>query len=123
MPRVVPIALLLAAAAAGCASSVPPSRLAAREVAFGVRMAERGYWREARFRFEEAIRLQPGNAHAHGDLAVALEALGEFSAALDEHKKAIALAPSDRHLRQNYSKFAEFYSAYSKTVGKSGKLP
>lgn len=86
-------------------------------------MAERGYWREARFRFEEAIRLQPGNAHAHGDLAVALEALGEFSAALDEHKKAVELAPSDRHLRQNYSKFAEFYSAYSKTVGKAGKLP
>jgi Flp pilus assembly protein TadD len=120
MRRTLIPALLLAAAAAGCSSS--PAR-PERQLRFGVKVAERGYWREARFRFEEAIRLRPDDAHAHGDLAVSLEALGEFSAAFEEHKKAIALAPNDRHLRQNYSRFAEFYAAYSKTVGKTGKTP
>lgn len=115
-------ALLLTAAAAGCASSTPSGR-ASSQIAFGARVAEKGLWREARFRFEEAVRLQPDNARAHGDLAVTLEALGDFPAAFDEYKKAIALAPNDRHLRQNYSRFAEFYTAYSKTVGKTGKVP
>ena len=44
-----------------------------RQVAFGLKVAEKGLWQEARFRFERAVELDPGNAAALNDLAVALE--------------------------------------------------
>jgi Tfp pilus assembly protein PilF len=115
--------LALALAAAGCASSSSPSARASREIRFGARVARKDYWREARFRFETAVRLEPKSARAHNDLAVALEALGDFSAAFDEYKTAITLAPDSRPIRDNYAAFAKFYTAYTKTTGKVPSAP
>jgi Flp pilus assembly protein TadD len=108
-------------ASAACSSSRPPST--SREIKFGARVAQHGYWREARFRFEKAARQEPANARAHNDLAVALEALGEFGAAFEEYKKAVALDPGSRAIQRNYAKFAEFYTARNKTVGKAAHAP
>ena len=113
-------ALLIAAC--GCSSSTTPQK-ASTQLRFGAKVARLGYWQEARFRFEHAVALDPGNARAHNDLAVALEAVGEFGAAFDEYKKAVSLAGSDSSIRQNYTKFAEFYSAYTKRVGKVNPAP
>jgi len=121
--RLARTALVLALAAGGCAASRSPSARASSELRFGAHVARRDYWREARFRFEAAIRLDPNNARAHNDLAVALEALGDFSAAFDEYKKAITLAPDSRPIRENYSAFAKFYTAYTKTTGKVPSAP
>ena len=63
---------------------------------YGARVAGQGFWREARFRFEEAVRLNPGSARAHNDLAVSLEALGEFPLAFEEYKKAVSLDSASR---------------------------
>ena len=67
----------------------PGSLLAAekssdRQVAFGLKVAQKGLWQEARFRFERAVQIDPGNAAALNDLAVALEQMGEFEGARDE---------------------------------------
>ena len=113
-------ALLIAAC--GCSSSSTPQK-ASTQLRFGAKVARLGYWQEARFRFEHAVALDPGNARAHNDLAVALEAVGEFGAAFDEYKKAVSLAGNDSSIRQNYTKFAEFYSAYTKRVGKVNPAP
>ena len=41
-------------------------------------MAQMNLWREAMFRFERAIEINPGDAQAHNNLAVAYEANGDF---------------------------------------------
>jgi Tfp pilus assembly protein PilF len=110
-------------AACGCSSSRTPAQKASTQLKFGAKVARLGYWQEARFRFEHAVALDPSDARAHNDLAVALEAVGEFGAAFDEYKKAVSLAGNDRSIKQNYTKFAEFYSAYTKRVGKVNPAP
>jgi Tfp pilus assembly protein PilF len=117
------LAVFSAFLAAGCASTSTPAARAARELRFGARVARNSYWQEARFRFQEAVKLDPSNARAHNNLAVSMEALGEFSAAFEEYKKAVSLAPNNRDIRDNYTKFAEFYASYSKTVGKVPRVP
>jgi Tfp pilus assembly protein PilF len=114
---------LLAFAAGGCSSNSTSSEKASTQLRFGAKVARSGYWQEARFRFEHAVALDPGNARTHNDLAVALEALGEFGAAFDEYKKALSLASGDASIKKNYTKFAEFYTAYTKRIGKVTPAP
>jgi Tfp pilus assembly protein PilF len=117
------LAAAILVVACGCASSPSASKQASAQLKFGTRVARLGYWQEARFRFEHAVAFDPGNARAHNNLAVALEAVAEFGAAFDEYKKAVSLDAKDRPIQQNYTRFAEFYSAYTKRVGKVSPAP
>ena len=109
-------------AAFGCTSYTRTDK-ARSQIAFGSEVARKGLWREAAFRFEQAIAREPGNARAHNNLAVALEATGEFARALAEYKKALELGPNDSYIRRNYARFAEFYTSYTKTTGKAAGVP
>ena len=108
--------------ASGC-TSYSNTEKAKSQIAFGARVARQGLWREAAFRFELAIARDPNNARAHNNLAVALEASGEFARALVEYKKALDLAPNDNYVRRNYARFAEFYTSYTRTTGKAAGAP
>ncbi|HET9795625.1 MAG TPA: tetratricopeptide repeat protein [Thermoanaerobaculia bacterium] len=107
----------------GCATGRTKEPSPEKELQYGARMARLGYWQEARFRFQLAIAAQPNNARAHNDLAVAFEANGDFPAAFEEYKKAVSLDSADKNIRQNYTRFAEFYTAYTKKVGKVSSAP
>ena len=78
-----------------------------RQVDFGLKVAQKGLWQEARFRFERAVTLDPGNAAALNDLAVALEQMGEFDAARAAYEKALEIKPGDVYIQQNYDLFRE----------------
>ena len=78
-----------------------------RQVDFGLKVAQKGLWQEARFRFERAVALDPGNAAALNDLAVALEQMGEFDAARAAYEKALEIKPGDVYIQQNYDLFRE----------------
>ena len=78
-----------------------------RQVEFGLKVAQKGLWQEARFRFERAVQIDPGNAAALNDLAVALEQMGEFEGARKAYEKALALKPGDVYIQQNYDLFRE----------------
>jgi Flp pilus assembly protein TadD len=104
----------VALAAAGCASSGGSYSSAAASVREGVQAARRSYWQEAHFRFAAAHQLQPQDAGILNNLAVALEALGRYDEALETYKKALALAPSNRSIRRNYARFAEFYTSFAR---------
>jgi len=108
--------------AGGCTSYNHPER-AETQMKFGTDVAKKGLWREAAFRYEQAITKAPDNAHAHNNLAVALEANGDFARALAEYKKALELDPNNNYIRRNYARFAEFYTSYSKTTGKAAGVP
>ena len=98
----VPLLLALALAKAGI-----PSSSSDDEIAFGIEVARRGLWNEARFRFERAVTLDPENAEAHNDLGVALEQQGEFAKARESFERALKLAPGSLYIQQNYDLFRE----------------
>lgn len=91
--------LLIAPIAAQASSS--------QEVHFGIEVARKGLWQEARFRFEKAARLDPENASALNNLAVALEQQGEFEKAREAYEKALKLKPNHLYIQQNYDLFRE----------------
>ena len=77
------------------------------EVGFGIEVARRGLWSEARFRFERAVALNPDNAEALNDLAVALEQQGDFAKAREAFDRALKLKPGNLYTQQNYDLFRE----------------
>lgn len=98
------IALLLVLFAGGCSSSGPVET----QEQFGVRMAKMNLWREAMFRFRRAVEMSPNDAMAHNNLAVALEANGDFEAAGKAYREAMRLDKSNQFIQKNYSRFVEF---------------
>jgi Flp pilus assembly protein TadD len=78
-----------------------------QEVEFGVEVARKGLWQEARFRFEKAVTADPGNAEALNNLAVALEQQGEFDKAREAYEKALKLKPGSVYIQQNFDLFRE----------------
>lgn len=77
---------------------------------FGVQMARMDLWREAMFRFQRAVQINPGDAMAHNNLAVAYEANGDFEKARREYLEALKLDKSNQYIQKNYSRFVEFTS-------------
>jgi Flp pilus assembly protein TadD len=77
------------------------------QLRFGIQVAQKGLWQEARFRFERAALLDPQNVGAFNNLAVALEQQGEFQKAREAYEKALALKPGDTYVQQNYDLFRE----------------
>jgi tetratricopeptide (TPR) repeat protein len=82
------------------------------DVDFGIKMAQRGLWREALFRFQQADLQLPNNGKLLNNIAVAYEAVGAYDKALETYKRALQANSSDRDLKHNYSRFLEFYQAY-----------
>ena len=92
---------------AGCGSSGDLAKPETQRQ-FGVRMAKMNLWREAMFRFRRAVEIEPENAMAHNNLAVALEANGDFDGAAKEYREALRLDRSNQYIQKNYSRFVEF---------------
>jgi Tfp pilus assembly protein PilF len=78
-----------------------------QEVKFGIEVAQQGMWREALFRFERAVELDPQNPSALNNLAVALEQMGDFQEARKYYERALELKPDDLYIQQNYDLFRE----------------
>ena len=107
------LTLLAAGLALGCGSApaTAPGKLG-DQLRFGIEMAQRGLWNEAMFRFEQARALEPRDRRVLNNLAVSYEAVGRFDDALATYKTALEAAPGDRKLRQNYTRFLEFYQNF-----------
>lgn len=131
------VTMILALAVVGLSSGVASqnkktSGAVESDVEFGVKMAQRGLWKEALFRFQQANQQQPNNSRLLNNIAVAYEAVGEYDKALETYKQALQANASDRELKQNYSRFLEFYQAYNpaqpseadqKAEGETGQEP
>jgi Flp pilus assembly protein TadD len=120
LDRTVVLSLLIVA---GACTSYSHTEKASTQIAFGTAVAKKGLWREAAFRYEQAVQKAPDNARAHNNLAVALEASGDFARALTEYKRALEIDPNNNYIRRNYARFAEFYTSYTKTTGKAAGAP
>ncbi|MBK5260296.1 MAG: tetratricopeptide repeat protein [Thermoanaerobaculia bacterium] len=109
--------LILILVVAACSSG--DSGGAETQEKFGVRMAKMSLWREAMFRFKRAVDLNPADALAHNNLAVAYEANGDFESAAREYREAIRLDKSNQFIQKNYSRFVEFNSRNKKRQPKA----
>lgn len=86
---------------------LPGSTTSDQEIAFGIEVARKGLWSEARFRFEKAVALAPSNAEALNNLAIAFEQQGAFAEARAAYEKALKLKPGNLYIQQNYDLFRE----------------
>jgi Flp pilus assembly protein TadD len=77
------------------------------QVEFGIEVAQRGLWREAIYRWQRAVELDPTYAAAYNDLAIAYEHEGEFEKAREAYEKALELEPENVQIQQNYELFKE----------------
>lgn len=110
---------MLGLAACGSAPAVV-AETAESQLSFGVTMAQRQLWNEALFRFRQAAERDPSNPRVHNNLAVAYEATGNFEKALESYQQALRLAPTDRTLKANYTRFVEFYQSFKPEDGEGG---
>jgi len=88
---------------------------------FGVQMAKMNLWREAMFRFRRAVEINPKDAMAHNNLAVAYEANGDFDNARKEYLEALKLDRTNQYIQKNYSRYVEFLSRNRKRQQKDLK--
>ena len=77
------------------------------QVDFGINVAQRGLWREAIYRWEKAVQIDPTYAAALNDLAVAYEHEGQLAKAREAYEKALAIDPNNAQIKQNYDLFKE----------------
>jgi Tfp pilus assembly protein PilF len=77
------------------------------QVDFGVNVALKGLWREAIYRWEKAVEIDPTYAAAFNDLAVAYEHEGQLDKARKAYEKALEIEPNNTQIRQNYELFKE----------------
>jgi Flp pilus assembly protein TadD len=70
-------------------------------------MASRGLWREAIYRWQRAVEIDPRYAEAYNDLAIAYEHEGDFEKARLSYEKALEIEPNNPVIKQNYELFKE----------------
>jgi hypothetical protein len=80
---------------------------------FGTEMARGGNWREAKFRWEQALREVPGDPRLLNNLAVAEEALGVPERAHELFNRALAAASRDSRIHDNATRSFLFWGQQS----------
>ena len=84
---------------------------------FGTEMARGGNWREAKFRWEQALRQDPADPRLLNNLAIAEEALGAPDHAGELYKQALAAGARDSRIHDNAMRSSLFWGRSSDAEG------
>jgi Tfp pilus assembly protein PilF len=79
------------------------------QVAFGIQVAQKGLWRDATMRFENATVADPTYASAWNNVAIGYEVASRFEEARRAYEKALELDPKNEFIKTNYASFREIY--------------
>ena len=113
------IAVVLTLAVAFAAPLSADRRSEAKaQVDFGIELAQKQLWKEAEFRWEKAVELDPKYAAAWNNLGIAYEQQGKFDDAKKAYDKANGLDPKNTFIRQNYDMFMEIYERQNRRRNK-----
>lgn len=93
------------------------------EMRFGAEAAQRGLWREAAFRWEKVLKIDPENPRLRNNLAVAYESLGQFDRARQEYEEARRLDPGSKEIRNNLESFRELCKTLKSCSGEEAAAP
>jgi Tfp pilus assembly protein PilF len=107
MRKTTGLAVVMLALSASLALAGGPRKEAVAQVEFGIDVAQKGLWKEALYRWEKAVELDPQYAAAYNNLAIAYEHEGMFEKARKAYDKALELDPKNISIRQNYDFFKE----------------
>ncbi len=77
------------------------------QVEFGIDVARRELWKEALYRWQRAIQIDPTYAAAWNNLGIAFEINGRFDEAREAYETALDLDPDNLWIEQNYDLFLE----------------
>ena len=113
--RSVLVGLMLTLSATAASASARSD--AKEQVEFGIKVAQTGLWREAQYRWERAVELDPTYAEAWNNLAIAYEHSGKFDEARKAYETAVKLDPKNMLIRQNYDLFKEINDRTQKRRG------
>lgn len=106
--RTVLLLLLLMVGVFGSRPAFADARDDARaQVEFGIKAAQNDLWREAIFRWQKAVEIDPTYAAAFNDLAIAYEHEGMPDKAREAYESALKLDGENEYIRQNYEMFKE----------------
>jgi Tfp pilus assembly protein PilF len=111
------VALVVALAFFSAPAWADDRSAAKSQVEFGIKVAQNGLWKEARYRWERAVQLDPTYAQAWNNLAIAYEHEGKFDEARKAYEKALELDPKNLLIRQNYDLFKEINDRTQKRRG------
>lgn len=100
-------ALVVVGLGAASAAQADPRKDAKAQVEFGISVAQKGLWKEAIYRWQRAVELDPAYAAAYNNLAIGYEQQGNFEKARQAYEKAVELEPNNLLIRQNYDLFKE----------------
>ena len=98
------VVLVLGSASAALADARKDAKA---QVEFGIAVAQKGLWKEALYRWQRAVELDPTYAAAFNNLAIGYEQQGEFEKARQAYEKAVELEPNNLLIRQNFDLFKE----------------
>lgn len=105
--RLLPVLAVILVTAGAVPAAADARSDAKKQVEFGIAVAQRGLWREAIYRWERAVTIDPTYAAAHNNLAIAYEQEGELDKARTAYEKALSLEPDNSFIKQNYELFRE----------------
>lgn len=106
--RTVVLVVFLVAGVFGTSRAFADTRSDARaQVEFGIKAAQNDLWREAIFRWQKAVEIDPTYAAAFNDLAIGYEHEGMPDKARQAYETAIKLDGNNEYIRQNYEMFKE----------------
>jgi Flp pilus assembly protein TadD len=106
LKKVIALAMVGVAISATVAQAADRKK-AVEQVEFGIDAAKAGLWREATYRWERAVELDPTYAAAFNNLAIAYEQAGLFDKAKAAYQKAAELDPKNTYIKQNIDLFKE----------------
>jgi Tfp pilus assembly protein PilF len=118
MRKTIAAAVLLLALAGLPAWAASAKDEARAQVQFGIEVAQRGLWKEALYRWEKAVELDPKYVAAYNNLAVAYEHEGQFEKARRAYETALSLDPKNSYVKQNYEYFKEINDRASRRLSR-----
>jgi len=96
------------------ARAAPSNREIKQMIHFGITLGKQGLWKEALYRWREALRHDPDNPILHNNIGVALESQGDLEGARESYRRAEELELKSRYLKRNKENFEELFTALEK---------
>lgn len=89
----------------------PSSKEVKQMIKFGISLGKQGLWKEALYRWQEALRHDPDNPQLLNNIAVALESQGDLEGARESYLRAMELAGRAKYIQRNIENFEELFTA------------